>query len=312
MVNGACLTMNNIGKPYAGKPHVRFDEGGQAERPVLYSTHFKYFDTIPHSKLMAVVAERINDKAILRIIKQWLKAPVVETDQNGRRKYTGGKNNRKGTPQGGVISPLLANLYLHILDRIWERNHLQRKYGARLIRYADDCVILCKWGTEKPMNMMNYVLGRLDLSLNETKTHIVDAYQKSFDFLGFEFIMRKSMNTGRFYSHTQPSKKSLKKIVNRVTHLTKRNLVPVPLEDVTRSVNLSVRGWVNYFHYGNSTHSFTKVKWHLEERFRTHLRKRYKIRDRGEGYNRLTTARLYQDYGLFKVPTTAKWVKAHA
>ena len=105
----------------------------------------KYFDTIPHAKLMAVVAERICDGAILRLIQMWLKAPIVEMDKDGtKRNIGGGKGNRKGTPQGGVISPLLANLYLHILDRIWERRGLQQQLGARIVRYADDIVVLCR------------------------------------------------------------------------------------------------------------------------------------------------------------------------
>ncbi len=108
-------------------------------RQVIDADLSKYFDTIPHAKLLAVVAERINDKAVLALIKQWLKAPVVEQENGKRRTIGGGKNNRLGTPQGGVISPLLANLYLHILDRIWERRDLSRRYGARLVRYADDC-----------------------------------------------------------------------------------------------------------------------------------------------------------------------------
>ena len=100
----------------------------------------KYFDTIPHSNLMATVAERISDGAILRLIQMWLKAPVMEVDRDGtKRNIGGGKGNRKGTPQGGVISPLLANLYLHLLDRIWERRRLQLRLGARIVRYADDC-----------------------------------------------------------------------------------------------------------------------------------------------------------------------------
>ena len=271
----------------------------------------KYFDTIPHSNLMAVVAERICDKAVIHLIRQWLKAPVVETDGNGKRKYTGGKGNRKGTPQGGVISPLLANLYLHLLDRIWERRQLQVRFGARLIRYADDCVVLCKWGTKKPMEMINYILGRLDLTLNEEKTHIVNAYRESFDFLGFEFGMKRSRKTGRCYPHTQPSRKSLKKIKSRITELTKRNVITLPIESVVRNVNFLLRGWVNYFHYGNSSESFGNLKWHVEERIRTHLRKRYKIRNRMEGYKRLPTARLYNEYGLYKVPTTARWVTAN-
>ncbi len=107
----------------------------------------KYFDTIPHAKLMAMVAERICDGEILRLIQMWLKAPIMEVDKDGtKRNIGGGKGNRKGTPQGGVISPLLSNLYLHILDRIWERNNLQQRLGARIVRYADDIVILCRRG----------------------------------------------------------------------------------------------------------------------------------------------------------------------
>jgi retron-type reverse transcriptase len=99
----------------------------------------KYFDTIPHSNLMATVAERISDGAMLRLIRMWLKAPVMEMDKDGtKRNIGGGKGNRKGTPQGGVVSPLLANLYLHLLDRIWERRQLQQRIGARIVRYADD------------------------------------------------------------------------------------------------------------------------------------------------------------------------------
>ena len=110
----------------------------------------KYFDTIPHAKLMKIVAERICDRGILEIIKMWLKAVIIEVDKHGKRKVIGGgKNSRFGTPQGGVISPLLANLYLHILDRIWDRNNLASKMGARIVRFADDFVIL--WCCAKVM-----------------------------------------------------------------------------------------------------------------------------------------------------------------
>jgi RNA-directed DNA polymerase len=146
----------------------------------------KYFDSIPHDKLMAVVAERIVDGGILHLIKQWLKAPIIGEDENGVKKTVGGgKANRKGTPQGGVISPLLANCYLHILDRIWQRHDLKGKLQAHIVRYADDFVVLCRKGVEEPLNVVRHVLERLDLSLNETKTHIVDATEASFNFLGF-------------------------------------------------------------------------------------------------------------------------------
>src|SRR3989337_4436892 len=127
----------------------------------------KYFDTIPHANLMAVVAERIADGAILHLIQMWLKAPVIEEGKDGKqRNIGGGKGNRKGTPQGGIISPSLSNLYLHLLDRIWERRQLERKLGARIVRYADDMVILCRRGTERPMAVLRQVLKRLGLTLN--------------------------------------------------------------------------------------------------------------------------------------------------
>lgn len=108
----------------------------------------KYFDTIPHAKLMALLAERIVDGRILHLIKQWLKSPVVEKEKDGKCHISGGKSNRRGTPQGGVISPLLANLYLHLLDRIWQQHNLERRYAARLVRYADDMVVLSAGDTD--------------------------------------------------------------------------------------------------------------------------------------------------------------------
>ena len=131
----------------------------------------KYFDTIPHAKLMTMVAERICDGALLHLIQMWLKAPVMEVDKDGtKRNIGGGKGNRKGTPQGGVISPLLSNLFLHLLDRIWERRGLQQRLGARIVRYADDIVVLCRKGTEQPMAVLRQILERMGLSLNEDKT----------------------------------------------------------------------------------------------------------------------------------------------
>jgi retron-type reverse transcriptase len=138
----------------------------------------------------------------------WLKAPVVGEDGDGtRQSIGGGKANSLGTPQGGVISPLLANLYLHLLDRLWNRPHLQWRLEARLVRYADDSVVLCRKGTEQPMEVIQRVFHRLGLRLNEQKTRVVNARQESFDFLGFRFRMNVSRTTGNAYPHVQPSKK---------------------------------------------------------------------------------------------------------
>lgn len=272
----------------------------------------KYFDRIPHAKLLAVVAERIVDGAILRLIKMWLKAPVIEEDVGGtRRNVGGGKANSIGTPQGGVISPLLANCYLHLLDRIWVRHQLDRKLGARIVRYADDFVVLCKGDVDAPLARVRHVLGRLELTLNEAKTHIVNAWQENFHFLGFKIGVSESPG-GKRYAYVCPSPKSLAKIKERVKQLTARERTPIPLEEVVGSVNATLRGWTSYFHYRNSSSALKKVRTHAEERLRTHLMKRHKVKDRGSGLLRFPTSQLYARYGLYKVPTTAGWKSAHA
>jgi len=274
----------------------------------------KYFDTIPHANLMAVVAERICDGAMLHLIQMWLKASVMEVDRDGkRRNIGGGKGNRKGTPQGGVISPLLANLYLHILDRIWERRGLQQRLGARIVRYVDDIVILCRKGKSgEAMGVLRQILERLELTLNGAKTKVVDAGAESFNFLGFTIWMGRGRKTGKLYPHVQPSKKAEQKVKDRITELTKRNRTIMPLEWVVNEVNTMLKGWVGYFHYRNCSQTLSRVRNHLEQRLITHLRKRHKVRDRNTGYVRFPNRSLYEKYGLYKVPTTAGWTRAHA
>jgi len=261
-----------------------------------------------------VVAERISDGAILHLIKLWLKAPIVEVDKDGtKRTVGGGKNSRKGTPQGGVISPLLTNPYLHLLDWIWERHKFPEKLGARIVRYADDIVILCRRGQSEPaMTILRQVLERLELTLNEVKTKTVNAYQGKFDFLGFTIWMAKSQRTGKSYPHVQPSKKSLQKIKTRVTELTGRRRTLVPLDGMIQDVNATLRGWVGYFHVRNCSKTLKALRGHVEQRLQSQLRKRHKVRRRGAGYVRFPDRDLYAKYGLYKVPTTAGWTRAHA
>ncbi|MDR3557602.1 MAG: group II intron maturase-specific domain-containing protein [Syntrophobacteraceae bacterium] len=156
------------------------------------------------------------------------------------------------------------------------------------------------------------MLDRLGLTLNETKTKVVNAREGKFDFPGFTIWMGKSRRTGRQYPHAQPSKKSVQAIKDRVTALTKRERTPVPLEEIVELVNSTVRGWVGYFHFKNCSKVLEHVRGHVEERLRTHLRKRFKVRDRKTGYTRFGNRVLYKTYGLYKVPTTAGWTKAHA
>jgi hypothetical protein len=211
-----------------------------------------------------------------------------------------------------VISPLLANLYLHLLDRIWERHGLESHYRARLVRYADDLVICCAHNVQAPRQVLERVLDRLDLSLNETKTRTVDAQTEPFDFLGFSFQMRRNRRSGKHYPHVQPSKRSIQRIKDRTKQLTERRRTTVPLPQIMGELNRTLRGWSNYFHHGNCTRVFSGVKEHVEERVRTQLRRRYKLASRAQAYKRFPARRIHGHYGLFKLPTTAPWRTAHA
>lgn len=265
----------------------------------------KYFDSIPHDKLIKQVAKRVVDKNILRLIKLWLKAPVVEEGEDGKKRY---KGNDKGTPQGGVISPLLANIYLNVLDKLWKIKKVQERSGARLIRYADDFVVLCRCNTEKTLMGIRKVLEDLELGLNDEKTKVVDASQESFSFLGFTIEVKKNPKTKRDFPLIKPSKKSIKRIKAEIKGLTCRKNHALPKEVVVSKLNGKVRGWSNYFYYGNCSKDLSKLKGFLDERVRTYLRRKHKMKNRG--YKAFPYKYLYENLKLYKIPTTAPWTQA--
>ena len=261
----------------------------------------KYFDTIPHDKLLNLVAKRIVDKNILKLIKMWLKAPVVEED-NGKKKY---KGSDKGTPQGGVISPLLANIYLDVLDTVWKLKKVQERLGARLIRYADDFVVLCENNTERILRGIRAVLNSLELKLNEEKTKVAEVRQQDITFLGFSIGVKKSIRTGSEFPLIRPSKEALKHIKAEIKSLTDRTNLALPTEVVIRKLNEVVRGWVGYFRYGSCSRDMAKLKRYLEERVQTYLR--HKHRKKGRGFMVYPYHYLYESLGLYKIPTTAPY-----
>ena len=265
----------------------------------------KYFDTIPHDRLLKLVAQRIADKNILRVIRMWLKAPVVEEGEDAKKRY---RASDRGTPQGGVISPLLANIYLNVLDKVWKRKRIQERFGARLVRYADDCVVLCKANTERVLRGIRAVLGYLELSLNEEKTKVVDARQESFNFLGFTTRLIKNPKTGRRFPLIRPSKEAVKHIKAEIRELTCRKNLLMPEEVVIVKVNEVVRGWTGYFYYENCSKDLSALKHYLEERVRTYLRRKH--RTDGRGYKVYPYQHLYGTLGLYKIPTTAPWTQA--
>jgi len=216
-------------------------KGGKTE--VYDADLSKYFDTIPHDKLQIALKQRIADPRILKLINKWLKVPVYEDGQ-----YKSGKGNNKGTPQGGVISPLLANIYLHLLDR--EVNNTQRlfcKHGVRMIRYADDFVLMGKKLPEEVLEKLKSLLHRMGLSLNEGKTRKIDARAESFNFLGFTIRYDKDIK-GRDirYWNIMPSKKSEQRIRDKVKEYL-RTHGHYKAYAVADGLNLIIRGWLNYF-----------------------------------------------------------------
>ena len=262
----------------------------------------QYFDTIAHDKLMKLIAGRISDRHILRWIKQWLKAPVVEEDQEGRRRT---KRSQCGTPQGGVVSPLLANIYLHLFDRVFLLYCRTTGLAAKLVRYADDFVILMRGGAKETRLKVEQILARMELKLNEEKSRVVDARGESFDFLGFTFCRKRSVRTAKVITLVEPSGKSEQHFRDKVRGLTSRNSHCMPQPEVMERVNRYVRGWVNYYHVHNSTRVFERQRFFLEQRMRKYLQKRRQIK--GFGYRRWPVSVLYGVWGLYAIPVHASY-----
>lgn len=202
-----------------------------------------YFDTIPHNELMILVKKRISDKYILNLIKMWLKSPVYEN-----KIYTGGKKNKVGIPQGGVISPLLANIYLHLLDKAVNRaKGIFRKYGIEIVRYADDFILMGKRIPREVIEYLKEILSKMKLKVNEEKTHMLNGYKERFNFLGFTFRYSQSLyQRERKYWNIEPSIKSQKKLRGKIKEYLSRNGHKAS-EILVKDLNAMLRGWLNYF-----------------------------------------------------------------
>jgi group II intron reverse transcriptase/maturase len=262
----------------------------------------KYFDTIPHRGLLRAVARRVSDGSVLRLVNSWLRAPVVEEDKDGKRRVI---PNRCGTPQGGVISPLLANLYLNPLDHGVNDTTAGR---ARMVRYADDFVIACAPGHGSGVQTrLKRWLAAKGLTLNEVKTRTVDIRQTGINFLGFNLTWRKSRR-GRSYLHAQPSQKSRRSLREKLGGILHHWALWRPIQEVVKEVNQVLRGWAGYFHFGNSVSVMNRMNHYSQNRLRRWLwRKHGCSRALWKHY---PTERLHTQYGLYELPTTAKWKAA--
>lgn len=249
------------------------------------------FGSIPHDGLMKAVAARISDGAILRLIRQWLKCGVME-DGIIRSTVT-------GTPQGGVISPLLANIYLDGLDRAWRVMRMSKREGhnAHLVRYADDLVILTDKSPQEPYETLMGILQGLGLKPHPVKTRVVDAQKENFDFLGFNFGKKKNPRTGRWFALVLPSRKaqmSLREKVRRSTAPCVQKKLGVVIRE---EINPVVRGWVNYFRIGHSGRTFNKVRNFVLCRVRRYIRRKQKRH--GYGWKKLDSNFFYGTLGLY-------------
>lgn len=263
-----------------------------------------YFDSISHEQLMRIVAKRVSDGAILKLIAGWLKAPVIEP-QKDRGKSGGDKGkgqNRRGTPQGGVISPILANAYLNQLDKeVNERCELK----PVMVRFADDFVIMSQLGQgEGLMGRLRRWLEGKELVLNEEKTRLVNLREEGIKFLGFSISMREG-KSGRKYPHVEPHPKSMKKIREGIREKLNRSTLWRDVEDVIPELNKKLKGWTGYFHFGNSTKAMSKINHYVANKLQRWLwRKRNCSKALWLTY---TLEEIYERYGLYKMPTRAAW-----
>ena len=254
----------------------------QGHTDVVDADLSKYFDTIPHPELMQSIARRIVDGDMLRLIVQWLKAPVETTDGDGTRRMEGGKATRLGVPQGGVISPLVANLTMNRFLKYWRQSGRGAAFRAHVINYADDFVILSRGHAAEALAWTDSVMTRLGLTLNRTKTRLCDARRDRFDFLGYSFGPHCFRQEGRWFTGASPSPKSVQRLKDKVGAI----LVPGNMgkwEEVRDTLNRLVRGWCGYFSPGTHYVTDRAIESHLYDCVRNFLARRHKMPARAIG-----------------------------
>ena len=278
------------------------DAAWDGYRVVVEADITKFFDNVDHDRLLAMVRERVIDRKILNMLAALLRAGVCVGDEL--------LSSDTGTPQGGVISPLLANIYLNQLDKNWERLH--RGLG-RLVRYADDLVIMCRWRSQgqRALKVLEHEMEQLGLRLHPDKTGIVYLLDREgFDFLGFHHRWAKAPGRNLWFLARWPSRRAMARARKRIRELTARALTSFAVEAVIGRLNRFLAGWAGYFRHGNSARCFDKLQAHAKDRIAIFLGIKHQ---RGRWFGRRivyahpTELGLYQLVGTVKAPRPHQW-----
>lgn len=272
----------------------------RGKREVVDGDLSNYFNTIPHGELMRCVSRRISDGTLLSVIRQWLKVAVIERGEGGERRTTEAKDKRRGTPQGGIISPLLSNLYFRRFLLAWQKFGFGQRLRAEVVNYADDLVILCPKGRgEAAMGAMRHLMSRLGLTVNEKKTRLVKLPDEHFDFLGYTLGQFYGKG-GRTYWGTRPSRKAIKRLKQGIHDATSSRWNATSSESRVAELNPMIRGWANYFDQGPVRKIYRSIQHYTDWRLRIWLmRRRGK---RGTGYRQYPDEYLYETLGLYRLP----------
>ena len=260
-----------------------------------------YFNTIPHGGLMRCVARRVCDRAVLSLIKQWLEVPVIEKTKRGPIRSCQAAKTHRGTPQGGVISPLLANLYFRRFVLAWEKFGLDRQHQAQVVNYADDLVLCCAPGNgAAALQSMRRIMSRLGLTVNEEKTAVRQLPQESLDFLGYT-VGTQYNRWNKPYIGTRPSRAATRSLVQRIHDETARRMTWTTVEDRVSRVNSLIRGWAGYFNQGPVLRPYGYIQRYTERRLRRWLVNKHKQRGRS-GVRLYSDEYLYGELGLHRLP----------
>src|SRR5664280_2900276 len=270
-----------------------------------------YFDSLPHSELLKSVARRVVDGAMLHLIKMWLKAPVEETDERGKKHWsTRNRDEGRGSPQGSPISPLLSNLYMRRFVLGWKKLGHEKRLGAYIVNYADDLVICCRGRAEEALATMRIMMTKLKLTVNETKTRVSKLPEEKFDFLGYTFGRCYSPKTGRAYLGTVPAKKRVIRICQAISSETGSNRTLLDHKAVVAKLNRMMNGWANYFCLGPVSKAYRAVDRHARKRLRQWLCSKHKVA--GRATRQYPEATLHDKFGLVRLTERTRnfsWAK---